>query len=425
MLSNGMLSSNFVFDYLTNEAQSLLARMKQIQPFSMSMPMVKGASIQPLALQEISKLLESGKTELSLLLTDFIKEVAIAQKANKNDVKPLQEKFTMLKLRYNSVLDQLDIFADVLSQRAEHEVGTWVAGLDRFAEDGLSYGKHLYTIPPIMVYLDRGHGAAIRRVRTRLPGGDKNPVAIIQIPRERMVGSGIASSLIHETGHQVAALLDWVTTLRHAIEAQNAKEANKNAAAWEYYKLWISEIICDCWAVGLLGITSAQGLMSVVTLPRYFQFRFDLEDPHPAPYMRVQIAIAFGKKLYPHSLWDSLWQMWQTFYPLHSLTIEQTQLIKQLEAALPVFTELILTHRNYKMGKQRLMDLFPLATRQPQQLEYLFHQWKIKPQLMQEAPPSLVFAVLGFAKVQKNISAAEESNILSRQLNDWAFRKNN
>jgi hypothetical protein len=420
-----MNAANFAQDYLINEAQSLLARMKQILPFSMSMPMVKSASINPLALREISKLLDDGKTELTKFLTDFIHEVNASKKQSNIDIKPLQAKFTMLKLRYNSVLDQLDIFADVLSQRSEHEVGAWVAGLDRFAEDGLSYGKHLYQVPPIMVYLDRGHGAAIRRARTRLPGGDKNPVAIVQIPRERMVGSGIASSLIHETGHQVAALLDWVATLRNAMQAQNSKENNKNAVAWEYYKLWISEIICDCWAVGLLGITSALGLMSVVTLPRYFQFRFDLEDPHPAPYMRVQIAIAFGKKLYPHQLWDDLWQTWQSFYPLNGLTTEQTQAIKNLEATLPTFVELVLTHRNTQTGKQRIMDLFPLAARQPKQLEILFQQWKSQPQLMKEAPSSLVFAVLGFAKAQKFISAVDESRILTQQLKDWAFRKNN
>ena len=38
----------------------------------------------------------------------------------------------------------------------------------------------------------------------------RNPVAIIRVPRERMVGHGIASSLVHEVGHQGAALLGLV-----------------------------------------------------------------------------------------------------------------------------------------------------------------------------------------------------------------------
>jgi hypothetical protein len=52
----------------------------------------------------------------------------------------------------------------------------------------------------MVCYLDRGHGAAIRRARTRLPGGKSNPVAVIRVPRERMISHGIASSLIHEVG---------------------------------------------------------------------------------------------------------------------------------------------------------------------------------------------------------------------------------
>jgi len=36
-------------------------------------------------------------------------------------------------------------------------------------------------------------GAAIRRARTRLPGGQPSPVGILRIPRERMIGHGVAS----------------------------------------------------------------------------------------------------------------------------------------------------------------------------------------------------------------------------------------
>ncbi|MBK6506123.1 MAG: hypothetical protein IPG02_10750 [Ignavibacteria bacterium] len=96
----------------------------------------------------------------------------------------------------------------------------------------------------LMVYLDRGHGAAIRRARTRLPGGDENPVAVIQIPRERMVGNGIASSLIHEVGHQGAALLDLIPSLKGDINKVK-QETGVNHTAWKYYERWISEIIAD------------------------------------------------------------------------------------------------------------------------------------------------------------------------------------
>jgi hypothetical protein len=249
--------SEYSFDYLLNESQSLLSRLRQVKPFSMTMPMVRGASVSEKALKAVIDLLEIGKNGLYNSVNNYTRIIKSAKKRNE-DPKPYQVKFTLIKLRFNSILDQLDIFADVLSQRAEHEVGIWLSGLDVLAEDGLAIGKDHFQDPPaLMVYLDRGHGAAIRRARTRLPGGDENPVAVIQIPRERMVGSGIASSLIHEVGHQAAALLDLVTSLRTELKNRQLQEKNKDA--WIHFERWISEIISDVWAMGHLGIAATLG----------------------------------------------------------------------------------------------------------------------------------------------------------------------
>src|SRR6266540_4353461 len=99
------------------------------------------------------------------------------------------------------------------------------AGLDAVAADALSPLAPYMDLPPVVCYLDRGVGAAIRRARTRLPGGDANPVAIIRVPRERMIGSGIASSLVHEVGHEAAAQLDLINPLRQElVQRQHAGE---------------------------------------------------------------------------------------------------------------------------------------------------------------------------------------------------------
>src|SRR5262249_58546694 len=101
----------------------------------------------------------------------------------------------------NAVLSQLDLFNHVITQRSENETGVFLSGLDVVSADALALPGY-YEPPPVICYLDRDVGAAIRRARTRMPGGGENPVAIIRVPRERMIGSGIASSLIHEVGHQ-------------------------------------------------------------------------------------------------------------------------------------------------------------------------------------------------------------------------------
>lgn len=107
----------------------------------------------------------------------------------------------------------------------------WLAGLDVAAEDVLALPAY-YEAPPVMCFLERGSGAAIRRARTRLPGGGANPVALIQIPRERMIGTSVAASLAHETGHQVAALLRLVESLRAELAVSGGRA---RAGLWQQY----------------------------------------------------------------------------------------------------------------------------------------------------------------------------------------------
>lgn len=408
-------------EYLANEAQSLLARLNQVKPFSMTMPMVKGAAVSENALKEIMHLLESSKAELRNNIYKFIEKIKLL-KHTASAEQNLQGVYTILKLRFNSILDQLDIFADVLSQRSEHEVGIWLSGLDVLAEDGLKSLLPFTAVPSLMVYLDRGHGAAIRRARTRLPGGDENPVAVIQVPRERMVGSGIASSLIHEVGHQAAALLNFVPNLKETI-AQIAAE-RKGVTAWKYFDRWISEIICDVWAAGHLGVAATLGLMNVLSLPKYFQFRLDLTDPHPAPYVRVYLSYKFGKKLFPHPQWDRLWQMWNTFYPKEGLKPSTLTVLNEIEQEADLFITAVLNLSTAEMKGKRLYELFPLNERTPQQLKHIYQTWKLKQSVLLQLPPTLVFAVIGQAKADLAIDAAIESRVLTSQLKFWAFKRN-
>jgi hypothetical protein len=80
----------------------------------------------------------------------------------------------MLRLRYNAVLTQFDFFHNVITQRSENQTGVWLSVLDVASADALQLKHKFFDAPPIICYLDRGAGAAIRRARTRLPGGGSN-----------------------------------------------------------------------------------------------------------------------------------------------------------------------------------------------------------------------------------------------------------
>lgn len=382
--------------------------------------MVRAANIPHFAQKGINQLLISGTEELRQRIDQFIRKMADKQPGNPEKD---QRAFALLKLNFNALLDQLDIFADVLTQRGEHEVGVWLAGLDTVAKDALSIIKNHVPIPPLITYLDRGHGAAIRRARTRLPGGKKNPVAVIRVPRERMVSSGIASSLIHEVGHQGAALLGLIPSLRASLRRQTKRRPGE-AEAWRLFDRWISEILSDCWSVGMLGIGATSGLMGVVSLPRYFVFRMNLDDPHPFPWIRVKISCAFGQALYPDGQWGKLSKLWDQLYPTNRLQEEQQRLIFLLEKTIPAFVQLVLNHRPKLLRGKTFESVFPANMRQPMRLRQLYQNWKVKPGLAQRSRPSLAFAVLGQARSDQLLSPNVEGKLLKELLQKWAMKRN-
>ncbi|HEX3184235.1 MAG TPA: hypothetical protein VHQ94_05540, partial [Pyrinomonadaceae bacterium] len=239
---------------IAHEARALLTRLARIKPFALLEPMLPAAAISLPAQIAIEQYLADGRRKLRTSIRTFIAwlESPMGQQTSPADV---QRRFTLLRLEFNSVISQFDTFSDAITQRSEHETGVWLSGLDVVAADALAL-PDFYEAPPVICYLERGPGAAIRRARTRMPGNTKSPVAVIQVPRERMVGSGIASSLVHEVGHQAGALLELVESLRPALH-----QRGDGQIVWRYWERWISEIVADFWSVARIGIGSTYGLM--------------------------------------------------------------------------------------------------------------------------------------------------------------------
>ncbi|MGX5821010.1 hypothetical protein ACWKWU_22625 [Chitinophaga lutea] len=405
--------------FLHNEAYALLGRLRQVKPFSMTMPAVWAATVSDDAMQGMTDHMARGVGELRGRIEAFIRFLQTPA-ARRLPAPALQARFALLKLRFNEILDQLDIFADVLAQRSEHTTGVWVAGLDILAADTLRLPHPLYDAPPVMCFLERGHGAAIRKARTRLPGGDRNPVAIIQVPRERMIGSGIAASVVHEVGHQGAALLGLVNSLRAELAVMEKQDPARRTG-WNLYGRWISEIVADAWAMAHLGIGATLGLMGVVSLPRYFMFRFKGDDPHPFPWIRVQLSIAFGRQLFPHPQWDRLQTLWERLYPLQGQKAGELQTIGVLQSTARDFVRLVCNHRPPALQGRSFAQLFPIGERQPDQLRARFRQWKEQPNGMLLAPPSETFAVIGQARADNLIPDSVETAWIGKLLNQWAF----
>lgn len=193
--------------------------------------------------------------------------------------------------------------------------------------------------------------------------------------------------------------------------------------AWTLWERWISEIVADLWSVAMVGISSSLGLMGVVSLPRSFVFRVALNDPHPVPWIRVKLSCAMGRALYPDPQWDSVAKVWEAFYPTTGLEAAGRRLLAILESTIPSFVDILVNHRPKLLRGNSLKEALPVNERQPAQLRRLWQVWRAEAAHMRRARPSLVFAVLGQAKVDGLLEADRESRMVGEFLNHWALTR--
>jgi hypothetical protein len=406
--------------FLEEETRALLERLARLKPFAVTTPMVAAATVSPAVATAMENHLLEGRRRLRGRIVRFLDWLR-GPEGQKATPEQAQKPLVFLKMRFNEVISQFYIFAAVLTQRSEHELGVWVAGLDDLAGDALTLPGGYYRPPPVACFIDRGHGGAIRRARTRLPGGDPNPVAIIRVPHERMIGSGIASSVVHETGHQAAELLGLINPLRAALQERQRTRPD-SAMVWRLWERWITEIVADFWGVAKVGMASTFGLISLVSLPRAFVFRVSMEDPHPVPWIRVKLSCAMGGALYPHAQWNELAKLWESLYPKTDLNPKSREIFAKLEQSIPEFVDLLVNFRPPALRGKSLKEVMPLEERQPSRLMEYYRAWSDSPDRMRTVPPTLVFAAIGQARVDGKISPEAESKLLTGLLQYWAMR---
>jgi len=404
---------------LEQEARALLTRLARVKPFALEEPMLPAAALFPESQIAIERFLIRGRKHLSVLADGFIRWLRSPLGAQAG-AEEAQRRFTMVRLRFNRVLTHFDLFANVVTQRSESETGVWLSGLDVAAADALRLQKDYYRMPPVICYLDRGVGASIRRARTRLPGGGSNPVAIVKIPRERMVGSGIASSLFHEVGHQAAALLGLVESIRPELRGLG-QGSSRDARTWQLWERWISEIVADVWSAARCGIASTMGLMGVVSLPRPFVFRLNPGDPHPAPWIRVKLSAAIGRAMYPQPGWDQLVRLWESYYPIDGIDPERREMFTRLEQTIPALLAVLLNHRARALRGDSLAEAARVADLDPHKLRDRLQHWRSAPREMYRTRPIVAFAAIGQGRADGAITPEEESIVIGKLLSYWAL----
>jgi hypothetical protein len=406
---------------LEQETRALLTRLAGVRPFALAETLVPAAAISPAALSAIECYLIKGRGVVGGQVHEFLGW--LAAEGRQAPPSEQQRRFTAVRLGFNTALSQLDLFSEVITQRSEHEIGVWLSGLDVAAAEALLLPGHFYEAPPVICHLHRGLGGAIRRARTRLPGGGDNPVSIIRIPRERMIGYGIASSLVHEVGHQGAALLGLVESLRPGLHRRQRRGDHRDA--WVLWENCVSEVIADFWSVAKVGIASTLGLVGLVSLPRSMVFRMMPDDPHPFPWIRVLLSCSIGERLYPagpRGQWRRLASLWQDLYPCFGVDPRLRATMASLRHTMPEFVSLLAGHCPAALRGRSLADVLARPDRAPPRLIGRYRGWRADPARMHSAPPTLVFAVLGQARASGLITPERENTLLRGLITEWALK---
>ena len=406
---------------LEQEARALLTRLARLRPYALHMPMVVAATISPAAQTQVESHMIQARGAMHRMVHGFLAWLRTPE-GRQASPSAAQQRFTLLRLRFNAVISQFEIFKDVLSQRSEHVTGVWVAGLDDVAADAHAAVGRLFRAAAGHL-LPRPRGTA---PRSAAPAPGCRAAVTTRSPSSACPGSvswAPASPPVWCTrsGTRGRPCSTWcVAPSRDPSGGAHAPASHR--VAWTLWERWISEIVADFWSVAKLGIGSTLGLMGVVSLPRAFVFRIDTDDPHPVPWIRMWLSCGIGDRLYPHPQWTSLARLWESFYPREGLERrppararragrDGTGAGRAAGEPSPGHPGRALAGRGH--GREG---------RQPARLAQLYGAWGGDPERMRDAPPTLVFAVLGQARADGKLTPEDESRALGNLLTYWAVK---
>lgn len=218
--------------------------------------------------------------------------------------------------------------------------------------------------PYVLTYVEKGVGASILKAGLRLWDGNISSVAAIKVTQHNLFRP---TAILHETGHQIAHILNWNTELAAALNNLN----NHPEVVRAVLASWASEIAADAFAFVHSGYASVAALHDVVSGSPDAIFAYHAHDPHPIGYVRVLMNTEMCRQFYSRGPWDDLEWAFKNDYNIDLANFPSAPLIRMCLKALPDAVNVILKSSYRAFGNNSLSQLINPEMVSPQSLQKL------------------------------------------------------
>ncbi len=284
------------------------------------------------------------------------------------ELERLRRDVVSFRSRFGQVETVLDFYGDAVNTRTSPKLSALLRACDVLATDSMQrilapLGR---PVPPVLTYVDKGMGASILRAGLRLwDPNSLSPAAAVKITRHNLYRP---TSLVHETGHQVAFVLDWNEELAGALRGEVGR---RDAEAAETWAGWASEIAADAFAFAITGYAAVAALHDVVAGDDDAVFRMPLGDPHPIAHLRVLVNVEMCRQAFGHGPWDDLATAWLLAHPISRAPVAVRGLVERCLPHTPGVARMCLAVPMRAFGGRSLGEAVDVSRVSPRALAQL------------------------------------------------------
>jgi hypothetical protein len=289
---------------------------------------------------------------------------------DQGSLRSIKRGLLQLRERYLRTEETIHFYTVAINSRTTPNIAALLRACDILCEKSMQellqpLGKET---PQVLTYIDKGVGASILKAGLRLWDGNVSSVAAIKVTAHNLFRP---TAIIHETGHQMAHILNWNGELSMAL--QSGLPAHPKIVG-DAFAGWSSEMAADAFAFVHTGFAAVASLHDVVSGTPASVFAYHVHDPHPISYVRVLMNIEMCRQFFGAGPWDAMEEAFKNDYDIQLVNFPSVELVRLCTNALPEVVHLLLKAPYRAFGNRPLTQLInpeKVSPRELEKLEYL------------------------------------------------------